>query len=399
MAILTALLVAPPHARLKIYTDSQAAISTFLKISKYGGVTPRKFEKIANYQAWKTIKYIISKLHLKVELIKVKGHSDDFLNNKADALAKQGSLAPIINIDLLRSPDSQIAIKNDTVVIESSIRRFWKHTNQAQQFSNLLNLQRNTDLLSRTTSQQISWPQVFHSLKLDTTLAKDSPHKAIGKRTFKFKLLTNELPTSKTMHRRRPDLFTDSICNLCNESQETVDHLWNCSHNVSTMEIISESTRTFFFDEYLSTTGNDLRFNNNSSVTDVLRIFDPPNMNPEFNYIARGIFPKFAYNQIFNLTNSTTHTIKIINNTISFLQDLLYNLIWRPRCEIQVSKEKSLGISIKDKKKKKVTLPRNLRQRPMLNDSGTTDHSNRWTKWITLASTFGCGWTNFLGSY
>ena len=146
LAILTALLVAPTRAYVRIYTDSQAALSTFNNVIKGLNLSTRKMEKLANYQAWKTIRHIISTHALNIDIIKVKGHSGNFLNNKADSLAKQGCLEPKIDINFLNCPNSHLTFKNDSIMIENSIRNFWKQANQAQQFSKLLNLQRNADI-------------------------------------------------------------------------------------------------------------------------------------------------------------------------------------------------------------------------------------------------------------
>src|SRR3954467_8811401 len=102
-AICTALLTCPLKADVKLYTDSQNCIDTFGKI-QHNILTPRKFQKLNNHFIWSAIFHIINTLKLKVSLIKVKGHSNNPLNDLADTLAKSGLSSPhtiLINVKAL----------------------------------------------------------------------------------------------------------------------------------------------------------------------------------------------------------------------------------------------------------------------------------------------------------
>ena len=50
----------------------------------------RRQLKINNQISWNTITYLLEKYNIDLELIKVKAHSDNWGNNKADRVANKG---------------------------------------------------------------------------------------------------------------------------------------------------------------------------------------------------------------------------------------------------------------------------------------------------------------------
>ena len=89
LALLTALIVSLPSCVVTIYLDSNVTISNYKKLILGNNIlTFRHKFKSDHIWIWSTIKYIITHLNLMVRLIKVKGHSNDIHNNKADVLAK-----------------------------------------------------------------------------------------------------------------------------------------------------------------------------------------------------------------------------------------------------------------------------------------------------------------------
>ena len=99
-AIWVTLLITPIDAKVKIYTDSVAAI----EMIKKGDIikTNKEWLKQKNYNLLLKIIETKQSKNLDLELIKVKGHSENKWNNEADRLAKIGLNAPelyIQNID------------------------------------------------------------------------------------------------------------------------------------------------------------------------------------------------------------------------------------------------------------------------------------------------------------
>ncbi|POG70355.1 hypothetical protein GLOIN_2v1775971 [Rhizophagus irregularis DAOM 181602=DAOM 197198] len=92
------LLSSPPdiamsfYARITNWANSQATIQTFNALYLYTPrLTDRRLQKLNNCHLCQSIKQIIDTLQLQVTLSKVKAHSNNFYNDQADALTKQGS--------------------------------------------------------------------------------------------------------------------------------------------------------------------------------------------------------------------------------------------------------------------------------------------------------------------
>ena len=90
-ALLTTLLVVAYKGNVTVHTDSQTTINNYNKyILNNEGLTFSKKIKSDHLWIWSIIRHIISTLELQVSLVKVKGHSNNFFNDKADLLAKKG---------------------------------------------------------------------------------------------------------------------------------------------------------------------------------------------------------------------------------------------------------------------------------------------------------------------
>jgi ribonuclease HI len=99
IAILTSLIVCAENSN----TDSLNAINTFNLVMQHK-LSARRFCKLNNHILWNAIINIIESLKLQVQLIKVKAHSGDALNDLVDTLAKVGqSSNNIITITYLIS--------------------------------------------------------------------------------------------------------------------------------------------------------------------------------------------------------------------------------------------------------------------------------------------------------
>lgn len=77
-------------SNIKIYSDSAYVVNCFKSKwyeswEKNGWINSKK-EPVANMELWKLLLELV-RFHNKVEFIKVKGHSDDYVNEKCDQLA------------------------------------------------------------------------------------------------------------------------------------------------------------------------------------------------------------------------------------------------------------------------------------------------------------------------
>ncbi|CAI2196929.1 3176_t:CDS:1, partial [Funneliformis geosporum] len=90
---------------------------------------------------------IIQRLSLTVTLVKIKGHSGDFFNDKADFLAKNGCSQPIFQLNYSALEKLQLTMLFNNIPIDFSSKKFWKDLNSAEYFSSFIDLQRNASLL------------------------------------------------------------------------------------------------------------------------------------------------------------------------------------------------------------------------------------------------------------
>ncbi|CAG8723539.1 10156_t:CDS:1, partial [Funneliformis caledonium] len=118
-ALFTALLTAPPNCKVRVYTDSAIITSQFNKLSFLKKQSPsfRPFLKINNSVFWSCLFEVISEHNLDVYLIKIKAHSNNLLNNKVDAIAKDALILPALQLNLTAAPQSFANCKNQPILI------------------------------------------------------------------------------------------------------------------------------------------------------------------------------------------------------------------------------------------------------------------------------------------
>ena len=93
-AIWSALLVVPYRASIRIFSDSKAAIEG---IKNFKGLSKlRSNFKTKNHSIINQIIDCCKTKEIKLDLIKVKGHSSNIWNDRADQLAKEGLLSDLI---------------------------------------------------------------------------------------------------------------------------------------------------------------------------------------------------------------------------------------------------------------------------------------------------------------
>src|SRR6266498_3672691 len=135
LACLSALIVATPKAKVTIYTDSATTIDSFAKLDHFMQLSVCKKEKTPNFQLWMTIDYIIKALDLTVTMIKVKAHSGDPLNDRADQLAKTAALSTSrLNLIYTNLPGLSLTLTYDHLILETSSRRSVKQIYHAKYF-------------------------------------------------------------------------------------------------------------------------------------------------------------------------------------------------------------------------------------------------------------------------
>ena len=93
-AIWTALLAAPSESKVRIYSDSNAAIERIQGFKSRMNI--RNMFKTKNYSLINQIIDCCRTKNIDLELIKIKSYSMNYWNDKADKLAKEGLLSDLL---------------------------------------------------------------------------------------------------------------------------------------------------------------------------------------------------------------------------------------------------------------------------------------------------------------
>ncbi|GBB94208.1 hypothetical protein RclHR1_02310014 [Rhizophagus clarus] len=201
-AICTALLICPPRSTVNIYTDSLCCINTFHTITKRL-TTPRRQLKIPNHNIWFIIAKIIAVNSLIVHLHKVKAHSGNRYNDKADILAKAGFTSThLIEINQKHLPNNIQFIwdqHQDNIVVDQNVRHITRDIGNRQKFNAWLNYTTNTVLKQASFNQQIDWSMTEEFFKYNPH-DRPTSHKLTKFRAWQYKMVNNLLPTMDVLY-------------------------------------------------------------------------------------------------------------------------------------------------------------------------------------------------------
>ena len=120
------LLITSRKKKIKIYTNSAAAIAGLNRGKKLK--SSKHWIKEKNYNLKRSILELLSLKELELVLVKVKGHSCNKWNDRADKLAKEGG--NIVNVNrVIEVPPSisNVSLCWKDLEIESSTRKFIKN--------------------------------------------------------------------------------------------------------------------------------------------------------------------------------------------------------------------------------------------------------------------------------
>ncbi len=228
MAVLTVLLTVLARAKLTIYTDSAATIDGMAKIHNFSKLSVRKREKIPNFPIWMTIAHVMEVLKLTVKMVKIKAHSGDRLNEKADQLAKATAFStPRLNLNYTKLLGLNLVLACDHLIVEASSRKCIKQLSDAHIFHQYLQLQRNSNIKTLTELHHIYWSATSFILNYNVT-DKDRASTSFTQhrmRIFKYKLFSDKLPTLTHLKQRQPNLYTVDECLFCRRHSETQAYL------------------------------------------------------------------------------------------------------------------------------------------------------------------------------
>ena len=138
--------------------DSQNCIDNYTYLlTNNPKQTHKRWLKMNNWLIWSTIIDTVKKKNIKLTLTKVKAHSNNLLNDKADILAKEASQLPSISWTQSRKYKIQTIPKWKEIIIDIAPRNFIKEINKIKILKEWTNQQRIQNLFG----QEIQEPNKY----------------------------------------------------------------------------------------------------------------------------------------------------------------------------------------------------------------------------------------------
>src|SRR5437016_2875023 len=198
-AILSIIEQLPSGAKVTISLDSQLVIDNIRSIIHTVDRFDKYLLKLPNHHLWAKLRHLIKDNNIILTLIKVKAHSDDDLNNRADVLAKRGALLslPPIPQDTYSSFIPFKITWNNTLPIDTNLRHFIKDVQHARLHQDFISMNRFTNHSSY--SDPIDWVFTWSVLQFSMLASKNGTNfKDNNFFVFRYKLLFDELPTMRS---------------------------------------------------------------------------------------------------------------------------------------------------------------------------------------------------------
>jgi len=190
-------------------------------------------------------------------------------------------------------------------------------------------------------------------LNNDEVLSETSFHNSTVKAS-KVKYLIEELPTVEHIKKRRPDLYKNWFCPMCENEREYFAHVWSCPRQLSNTNYVINLAKCDLIASLLFVSPS-LKKQKIIDIFSSMKIWNPSFDLLEISFIdlIKGFVPRDLVDIILELGLSYKDTKDVIINFMNNLQNIIKEHVWIPRCNKQLHKEESIGITSRIKKKKK----------------------------------------------
>ena len=393
MGLFAAVISAPAEQDILVRLDNLSIVQQYQPLVKQRTDTlPRKRQRSNFAGIWAVLHKVVQERPGSVEVDWVRGHGTDAGNNMADKLATTAARAETVPwaVDLSMQQDINKFAYCHNIMIETDLRQQLKqqttirrHQAWTAQRRTKRALPHQDDIEWRSTLSIVHNKRPVHTF---FSSAQDTRN-----RTHRIKKLHGMLPTLNVMRARRPDLYPDDVCCVCDIQGEDNNHLWICSaigeaakdtfeealtmidawgrrattqYNKEVQELYNRNrrsgksntntppqvpwhcperamhirglasiggTRSHFLGEGYYDRATDLRW----TISDLYRGITPVSMIKEWA-------PLFA--------SPLKVARTVIHKFVRRLETQATELIWKPRCKKTVSREKERGITVGQKK-------------------------------------------------
>jgi viroplasmin and RNaseH domain-containing protein len=177
---------------------------------------------------------LVKKKNANIELIKVKSHSEDRWNDRADFLAKKGAnCKEVIQTKKLRCEEIEYQLEWEKKRIDISARLLCKIIANARIGANWRDINSIRTLEPETEHTRHNWSSFWKEMNR-TKGVHCTSKKLSTRRATAIKCIINSLPTLVELNKRRPEVYTTTKCQVCqNGEDETQEHLASCNEQKS----------------------------------------------------------------------------------------------------------------------------------------------------------------------
>jgi ribonuclease HI len=330
MSILSAISTAPRNSTINIFTDSQSIITKYSNI--YTTLSnPNKLFKFNTWPIWHTLLNIIKSYNLQVTFYKVQAHSDNPYNNLADLLAKQHISSPSLHFNYTNIYNPYHIIYWDRHFIEHPTRSFIKNICKAYILAMWSSQKRNQEWnnLISEIDWRSTWLYFNHNQKPTHNL---TTFKLNYLKSFKIKILLNELHTHFLCHKTYPHKFCNTNCFCCNTPDSSTH--WRLCSNPTLLTDIIQNTIT----KHINQTNLDLSKKEQDKLIYNIRNNEAFHQIPLYynsfylDIILKGLIPKSLVQAIQNFNIPYKLASYIIINMLLEINELCYEKLWKPYC-------------------------------------------------------------------
>jgi ribonuclease HI len=325
MAILEALLISPENCEANIYTDSAASIQA---LDKTKSLKARDWLKRNNTSILKALKQIIETKNIRIKMHKVKAHNGVQGNELADSEAKKGiEEDKVVKVQTTQTKATAFSITWREIEIESPIRRFIKRLNNSIVKAEWVFIRGGNDSLHENRKDRMCWKSFKRLVNRHRKLRGNSLE-GNSRWIFMLKCINRLLPILEKRYLFRPDLYEDSLCPRCKISEETFEHLLECTADKENWtKVKKEVVEKLRKNSVLK----DLPNEQEEKTISILFPREPKKLKLWRQETARGFIPKNLVKEIAAVGISKKKTKTIIE---SYIEDWLQGFqeeIWRDR--------------------------------------------------------------------
>ena len=249
--------------------------------------------------------------------------------------------------------------------VDMSIRDFVKEIHKKETLVDWTQQNRVQKRWAKVIEEQeaYSWKMVWEQSRQGSSL--QTSLKQAKERSFRTKLMNDELPTFDNLVKRRPELYTRKKCLFCNREEENTEHLFSClgtrdKQSQVWKEVQIKMERLFNKIQKRRPTeqGNVQEKITGDKLLRLIREWENrcSNSGREQINMCVGLFDmseKQAWNKAAKEDGlKTSESKEVVDSLSNSLLRVSRKKIWIPRCEEVIAWEKIQGIVNRIKKKR-----------------------------------------------